>query len=119
MIDLPSLDSTYTNLKVIEIKRRLKQIKPDINELSSLDVINLSLIFFNYLCECNDFMIDGNDLIFSYGSEDLIIDVQNLTKHLKFKNKLLYDFFVSSKDDENMMRDFKTVKELAGDINDF
>ena len=117
MIDLTSKDCTYTIFKIFQIKRLLKKIKPDINELSSLDVINLSLIFFNYLCECDDFKIDGNDLIFTYGNEDLIIDVQNLTMRLKFKNQLLYDYFLLVKDDENMMKDFKTVKELVGDDN--
>ena len=37
MIDLSSEDYTYTNLKVNEIKRMLKKIKPDIIELTPKD----------------------------------------------------------------------------------
>ena len=117
MIDLTSKDCTYTNLKVNQIKRELKEIKPDIKDLTALEVINIALIVFSYLYESDCIESVKNDLILTYTHEVFLIDVENLTMQLKFKNKLLNDF-LSSVDKagyDNMMKDFETLKELVGD----
>lgn len=117
MIDLTSKDCTYTTLKVNQIKRELKEIKPEIKDLSPLEVINIALIIFSYLCEGDCLESVENNLILTYAHDVLLIDVENLTMQLKFKNKLLNDFLsiVDKAGYDNMMKDFETLKELVGD----
>ena len=121
MIDLTSLDNTYTNLKIIQIKRMLKEIKPDMRELSPSDVINISLITFAYLCESNFIVKDGNDLILDYKDDEVILDVNNLTIVLKFKNDMV-NRIISVENEQGLdelLKPYNILKELIGDENEF
>lgn len=117
MIDLTSLDNTYTNLKITQIKRLLKDIKPDIKELSASDIINISIIVFAYLIEGHFLDVDEDDLILAYKDDEVILDVNSLTLELKFKNELLNQI-LSCKDKkgfDDMMKPYVILKDLVGD----
>ena len=112
MIDLSSKDYSYTTLKVNEIKRLLKKIKPDISELTSSDVINISLLVFAYLCEGDFMQTEGNDITIELFDDLVIIDVENLTLQLKFKNYLVNSLLDNNELDETLKK-FETIKELV------
>lgn len=111
MIDLSSKDYSYTALKVNEIKRLLKEIKPDINELTSSDVINISLLTFAYLCESNFFKTEDNDLILELYDDELLIDVEGVTMRLKFKN-FLVNHLLEQKELDEILKEYDTLNEL-------
>lgn len=115
MIDLTSIDSSYTNLKINEIKRMLKDIKPDIKDLSPLEIVNMSIIIFAYLIEGEfvDEYTDG-DLTLSLYDDVMFINVEELTMNLKFKN-LLVNQIIKQKH-VNELEIGETIKELIGDI---
>ena len=115
MIDLTSLDETYTNLKIIEIKRMLKEIKPDIDDLSPSDVINIAIIIFSYLIEGKyiDEEIDG-DLRFNFHDDVMYLNVKQVTMDLKFKNALVNE--ILKQKPVNDLKLGETIKELVGDV---
>lgn len=117
MIDLSSKDCSYTTLKVNEIIRLLKEIKPDIIELTPSDVINISLITFAYLIECNFFDedVDG-DLRLTMYDDVIHINVEEVTMQLKFKNTLVNEILEQKPISEVSLTN--TVKELfyEGDL---
>ena len=117
MIDLTSKDYSYTSLKVNEIERKLKKIKPDICELTSSNIINISLIVFAYLCEGGFIETEGDDLTIELYDDLLLIDVEDMTMQLKFKNILLNQI-IASRDEkgyDKLFETFPTLKALEGD----
>ena len=115
MIDLTSKDCTYTNLKILDIKKMLKEIKPDIEDLSPSDVVNISLIIFSYLLEGNFIDIDvENDLRLTLHDDLLYINDKELKMDLKFKNALVNE--IMKQKQVNIMTLGKTINELVGDI---
>ena len=42
---------TYTNLRLIGLKHKLFMIDPNMNEPNSLELINLALVVFSYICD--------------------------------------------------------------------
>ena len=115
MIDLTSLDETYTNLKIIEIKRMLKEIKPDIKELSPSDIINIAIIIFAYLIEGKyiDEEHDG-DLRFNFHDDVMYLNIEQVTMDLKFKNALVNE--ILKQKPVNDLKLGETISELIGDI---
>ena len=117
MIDLTSKDYSYTSLKVNEIERKLKKIKPDICELTPSNVINISLLVFAYLCEGGFVETEKDDLTIALYDDLLLIDPEDLTMQLKFKNSLL-NHIISITDEKSyneLFNRFPILKELEGD----
>ena len=112
MIDLSSKDYSYTNIKANEVKRLLKEIKPDINELTTSDVINISLLIFAYLCESDFIGTDKKDLTIELYDDVLLINPEDLTLQLKFKNYLINSLLEKNELDEALSK-FQTIKELV------
>lgn len=119
MIDLSSKDYTYINLKAIEIERMLKEIKPDMKELTSSQIVNMSLIIFAYLLEGTFFDEDPDgDLRLTVYDDVIYINVENETMQLKFKNTLVNKILEQKPISEISIG--QTIKELfAGDENGF
>ena len=96
---------TYANMRILEIKSKLFQINPHMKEPDALEVINLALVVFSYICdehidnelEHGDAIVDMIDdkAHFIYTVNDLIAgtnatnDVLNeyLEKHLLIKRR--------------------------------
>ena len=115
MIDLTSKDYTYTNLKILDIKRMLKEIKPEIKDLSPGNVVNISLIIFAYLLEGNFIDKDvEDDLRLSLCDDVMYINDETLRMDLKFKNSLVNEILKQKNVNELALGE--TIKELIGDI---
>ena len=111
MIDLSSKDFSYINLKAIEIERMLKEIKPDMKELTSSQIVNISLIVFAYLLEGRFFDEDPDgDLRLTVYDDVMFINVEDETMQLKFKNTLVNQILKQTPISELSIGE--TIKEL-------
>lgn len=67
---------TYMNMRVMEIKSKLFQINPTMKEPDAVDILNVALIVFSYICD------EHTDKELEHG--DAIIDIIEDKAHFKY-----------------------------------
>lgn len=86
---------TYTNMRVMNIKRRLLQINPNMKDADSVDIINIALVIFSYICDAHiDDKLEHGELIHDIIDDPhhFIYNVNTLIYETREQNHVLNDY---------------------------
>ena len=86
---------TYTQMRAMNIKRKLLEINPDMRVFDAVDVVNTALAVFSYICDAHiDKELEHGELIHDIIDEkqDFVYNVNSLIYETREQNHLLNEY---------------------------
>lgn len=86
---------TYTQMRVMDIERKLLQINPNMKEADTVDIINTALAVFSYICDAHiDKELEHGELIHDIIDEkqDFVYNVNSLIYETREQNHVLNEY---------------------------